>query len=330
VGALAEGDHLRAQGPDGTQTPPATHPENLQELIAGIEEWDGCAITVEVLTGGLANLNYVVRVDGEPFVVKLITQSMDDFGLMIPIRHLLANTVAAGRVGVGARAIRTLPEIPAVVLEHIDGKTLSTEDLAEGDYIPRIAQAIRRLHTEVSPFGNRVDIWDFLDRYLSLVREHDLKTPDGLMDALPAVSAIRHVLDATGMALVASHNDLLARNLMDDGKIRLIDYDFSGAGDPCFDLGDVAMEGDYSPDDLEQLCSMYFGEHLPDMVTRARLFGIGAQYTWSLLFAGMAQLLPEMPDDDFDYFQEAVSRWEWTRDKLDAPDLGAAIEGLGR
>jgi hypothetical protein len=66
------------------------------------------------------------------------------------------------------------------------------------------------------------------------------------------------------------------------------------------------------------------------MVARARLFGIGAQYTWSLLFAGMAQLLPEMPDDDFDYFQEAVSRWEWTRAKLEAPDLGSTIEGLRR
>jgi thiamine kinase-like enzyme len=321
---------LSEQGPDRTQTPPAAHPEKLQEVIASIKEWDGCAIAVEVLTGGLANLNYVVRVDGEPFVVKLITQSMDDFGLMIPIRHLLDNTVAAGRSGVGARAIHVLAEIPAVVLEHIDGKTLSTEDLSDGDYIPRIAHAIRRLHTEVPPFGNRVDIWDFLDRYLSLVRGHDLKTPNGLMDALPTVSAIRHVLDATAMPQVASHNDLLPRNLMDDGAIRLIDYDFSGAGDPCFDLGDVAMEGRYSPDDLELLCATYFGEHLPSMVARARLFGIGAQYTWSLLFAGMAQLLPEMPDDDFDYFQEAVSRWEWTCGQLDAPDLGAAIEGLRR
>jgi thiamine kinase-like enzyme len=321
---------LSAQGPDRTQAAEATHPEKLQEVIGSIDEWAGCAVAIEVLTGGLANLNYVVRVDGVPFVVKLITQSMDDFGLMIPVQHLLDNTIAAGRVGVGARAIHALASIPAVVLEHIDGRTLSTEDLGDGAYIPRIARAIRRLHSEVPPFENRIDIWDFLDRYLSLVHEHELKTPEGLMDALPTVSAIRQVLDATAMPRVASHNDLLARNLMDDGEIRLIDYDFSGAGDPCFDLGDVAMEGDYSPDDLELLCTTYFGERLPDMAARARLFGIGAQYTWSLLFAAMAQLLPEMPDDDFDYLQEAVSRWEWTRDKLDARDLGTAIDRLRR
>ena len=74
---MAEGGQLSAQGQDGAQTPPATHPENVQQVIAGIEEWDGCAIAVEVLTGGLANLNYVVRVDGEPFVVKE-TMRVDD------------------------------------------------------------------------------------------------------------------------------------------------------------------------------------------------------------------------------------------------------------
>jgi thiamine kinase-like enzyme len=316
---------MSATGP-GSQT--STHPQKLQDVIDCVEEWEGHRIEVDVLTGGLANLNYVVRVDDEPFVVKLLTQSMDDFGLMIPIGNLLDNTVAAGRVGVGARPVRVVPQAPAIVLEYIDGKTLATEDLRDGHYIPRIAQAIRRLHTEVPPFGNRIDIWDFLDRYLSLVRKHALSTPDGLMDALPTVAAVRQVLTDTAMPPVASHNDLLPLNLMDDGAIRLIDYDFSGSGDPCFDLGDVAMEGDYSPDDVELLCLTYFGERLEDKVARARLFGIGAQYTWSLLFAGMAQLLPEMPDADFDYFQEAVARWNWTRSKLDTPDLGQLIDRL--
>ena len=65
---------------------------------------------------------------------------------------------------------------------------------------------------------------------------------------------------------------------MDDGTIRLIDYDFSGASDACFDLGDVAMEGNYSPDDAAHLPDAYFGERRPEMVARARLCGIGARY----------------------------------------------------
>ena len=48
-------------------------------------------------------------------------------------------------------------------------------------------------------------------------------------------------------------------------------------------------------------------------------------YTWSLLFAGMDALLPEALAEGFDYWQEASSRWDWTRAKLEHPDLGTVI-----
>jgi thiamine kinase-like enzyme len=112
---------------------------------------------------------------------------------------------------------------------------------------------------------------------------------------------------------------------MDDGAIRLIDYDFSGMNDPMFDLGDLAMEGDYDPDQIRLLCDTYFGEHRPIQYARARLYGVTAQYTWSLLFVGMAKLLTSMPAETFDYWNEAVVRWDWTREKLAAPDLERII-----
>ena len=59
-------------------------------------------------------------------MVKFLTQEMDDFGLMIPIGDLIANTVAAGESGVGARVLQALPEVPAIVLEFIDGRSPST------------------------------------------------------------------------------------------------------------------------------------------------------------------------------------------------------------
>jgi len=66
-------------------------------------------------------------------VVKFLTQEMDDFGLMIPIDDLIGNTVAAGQSGVGAKVIQALPEIPSIILEYIDGRTLDTPDLAQHD-----------------------------------------------------------------------------------------------------------------------------------------------------------------------------------------------------
>jgi thiamine kinase-like enzyme len=279
------------------------------------------------LFGGLAHVTYAVRTDaGERYVVKFLTQEMDDFGLMIPIGDLIGNTVAAGESGVGARVLQALPEIPAIVLEYIAGRTLDTPDLSRADYIPRIGRAIRELHANAPPMRNSIVIWQFLDDYLALIGRHALTSPDGLLDHLPAVRRIQAALAVNALPAVPSNNDLLAKNIMDDGRIRLIDYDFSGMNDPMFDVGDLAMEGDYDPAQIQALCEAYFGSHDPVQCARARLFGIGAQYTWSLLFVGMDRLLSDAPDEGFDYWHEAVTRWDWTRAKLEDPSLESLIE----
>jgi thiamine kinase-like enzyme len=286
------------------------------------------------LHGGLAHVTYAVTTEtgtetGNRYVVKFLTQEMDDFGLMIPIDELIANTVAAGQSGVGARVLQALPEIPSIVLEYIDGRTLDTPDLARPGYIPRIARALADLHQNAPPMRNTTVIWRFLEDYLALIDTHTLKTPAGILDWLPTVRRIQEALAVHPLPLVPSNNDLLAKNVMDDGRIRIIDYDFSGMNDPMFDVGDLAMEGDYDPDQIRVACQAYFGGHDPVQYARASLFGVAAQYTWSLLFVGMDALLPDAPAEGFDYWQEASSRWDWTRAKLEDPSLENLIKTAG-
>ena len=313
---------------DGTAVGPAggRFTRQMDQVASATAVLRGQDLAWTQLFGGLAHVTcQVATASGGRYVVKFLTQEMDDFGLMIPIGDLIANTVAAGESGVGARVLEALPDVPAIVLEFIDGVTLDTPDLARPEYIPRIGRAIRDLHTRAPAMGNSIVIWKFLDDYLALLDRHSLDSPDGLLDRLPTLRRIQAALDARRLPPVPSNNDLLAKNVMDDGRVRLIDYDFSGMNDPMFDVGDVAMEGDYDPDQVARLCEAYFGGHDPVQCARARLFGIAAQYTWSLLFVGMDKLLSDSPDESFDYWDEAVQRWHWTRAKLDDPGLGTLI-----
>jgi thiamine kinase-like enzyme len=310
-----------------TAEPGARFATQMVELAERVPFLRDRELRWQQLFGGLAHVTYAVTADhGDRWVVKFLTQEMDDFGLMIPIPDLIANTVAAGESGVGAKVRHSLPDMPAIVLEYIDGKTLTTPELSEAEYIPRIGRAIRELHDRSPAMNNQIDIFKFLDDYLGLLERFDLEAPDGMLEYLPTMRQIQAALQAHAMKPVPSNNDLLARNVMDDGRIRLIDYDFSGMNDPMFDVGDVAMEGDYDPGQTATVCDAYFGEHNPTQYARARLFSVCAQYTWSLLFLGMDRLLTDSPDQDFDYYQEAVSRWLWTKQKLDAPDLGSVID----
>jgi thiamine kinase-like enzyme len=313
---------------DGSETRFA---EQTRQVEAQAEILHGHTVSWTQLFGGLAHVTYLAMIeDGTRYVVKFLTQEMDDFGLMIPIPNLLENTAAAGESGIGAKVLHSLPEVPAIVLEFIDGRTLDTPDLARPDYIPRIGRAIRELHANSKPMGNSIVIWKFLDDYLGLVDKYSLATPDGLLDWLPTIRRIQEALAVNELPPVPSNNDLLAKNVMDDGRVRLIDYDFSGMNDPMFDVGDVAMEGDYDPEQIHTLCEAYFGRHDPVQYARARLFGIAAEYTWSLLFVGMDRLLTTSPADDFNYWDEAVKRWDWTLPKLEHPDLESIIAEAGR
>lgn len=300
--------------------------DKIDQVSAAASVLHGRRLDWRQLHGGLAHVTYAVTIDRtDRYVVKFLTQEMDDFGLMIPIDELIANTVAAGESGVGARVIQALPDIPSIVLEYIDGRTLDTPDLAHPDYIPRIARALADLHRHAPAMRNTTVIWKFLEDYLALVERHCLVCPAGILDGLPAVRRIQAALAIHPLPLAPSNNDLLAKNIMDDGRIRIIDYDFSGMNDPMFDVGDLAMEGDYDPDQIRVACDAYFGAHDPVQYARASLFGIAAQYTWSLLFVGMDALLPDAPAEGFDYWQEASSRWDWTRAKLENPALESLI-----
>jgi thiamine kinase-like enzyme len=300
----------------------------MAQVAAAADLLRGRRLEWRQLFGGLAHVTYAVSTDGgDRFVVKFLTQEMDDFGLMLPIGELIANTVAAGESGVGARVVQSLPDIPALMLEYIDGRTLDTPDLARPDYIPRLGRAIRDLHVKAPPMRNTTVIWKFLDDYLALIGEHALACPPGIADWLPTIRRIQAALALNALPAVPSNNDLLAKNVMDDGRIRIIDYDFSGMNDPMFDVGDLAMEGDYDPDQIRAACTAYFGSHDPVQYARASLFGIAAQYTWSLLFVGMNALLTDSPAEGFDYWQEASSRWDWTRAKLEDSSLESLIAG---
>lgn len=298
----------------------------MEQVAAATPMLQGVQLRWEQLFGGLAHVTYAVTTGtGDRCVVKFLTQEMDDFGLMIPIGDLIANTIAAGESGIGAKVLQALPEVPAIVLEYIDGQTLDTPDLSRPDYIPRLGYAIRQLHTQAPPMRNFIVIWKFLEDYLALVERYSLRCPPGLLDWLPTIRRVQAALAVNQLPPMPSNNDLLAKNIMDDGRIRLIDYDFSGMNDPMFDVGDLAMEGDYDPAQIATLCEAYFGRHDPVQYARARLFGIAAQYTWSLLFVGMDRLLTDSPADGFDYWQEAANRWDWTRAKLTDPSLESMI-----
>jgi len=126
---------------------------------------------------------------------------------------------------------------------------------------------------------------------------------------------------------VPCNNDLLAENfiLTPDG-IRLIDYEYSGNNDPCFELGNVWSESNLSLDQLEQLIAAYYGRPLRHKVARARLWGLMSKYGWTL----WASIQDGVSDIDFDFWSWGMEKYDRAVAEFDSPTFERLLEDAQR
>lgn len=299
----------------------------LADVLARMPQWQGRDVAAEVLKGGLSHLTYHVDAGGERCVVRILNRDIDRYLLGIRPEYEIENTIRAAETGVGPGVIAAFPDLPAMVLEYVDGATFHVEQVRDAANIPRIGRACRALHDGARPFVNDFDIFRHLDGFLDICRRNGLRIPDAYESYLPAVARIEAALAERAREPVSCHNDLLAENIMDDGSsIRIVDYQLSGRHDRCFELGDLAAESDFTPDDVERLCEGYFGERLTGQVARTRLYLIMSNFTWTLWFSVHSGLVEPNPDVRFDYWEEALDKWSQAVRDLDSPAFGGLLD----
>jgi thiamine kinase-like enzyme len=273
----------------------------IDTLLDSIPCTAGRPRTVEDLSGGLTNRNLKVTTPDGTVVVRIPADGPSLLGIDRDHEH--ANSVAAAAAGVGAPVLHYRPG-SGLAVAFLPGRTLTDADLHDPDVLGRVAAACRQLHAGPR-FGNEFDMFDVQARYRGIVAEHGFRLPPRYDEFAPAVARIREALGPR--VTVPCNNDLLAANLLDDGeRVRIIDYEYSGNNDACFELGNIWSEAALPPPLLDVLVTAYFGRPRPVQVARARLFGLVAKYGWTLW--GSIQDGSSPMDVDF---------WSWGMEKYD-------------
>ena len=295
----------------------------IDEVLELVPELSG-AHAVSELAGGLTNTNYKVETDGGAYVVRV---SAKDAGLLaIDRENEHHNTVAAAEAGVGAKVIAYLPERGVLVLEFIEGQTQTAEDLRRGDRLDWVAAACRKLHG-ARRFRDDFDMFRIQQRYLGLVQERGFRLPDGYLDYEPQVRRIEEAMAVRDEGTVPCNNDLLAENFIDVGDgFRLIDYEYSGNNDACFELGNVWSESNLSLGQLEELVDHYYGRPLRSKVARARLWGLMSKYGWTL----WGSIQDGISDLDFDFWAWGMEKYDRAVEEFDGPGFEALLDEARR
>ena len=273
-------------------------------LCEQIDVLRGRPLEVVELAGGLTNRNYRVTTPEGSFVIR--RSGGDPDALAINREHEYRNSVIAAQSGVGAPVHAYLPDEATLVIGFLEGRTLTDEDFAQPGVIERAAAACRQLHRG-GRFVNDFDMFDIQQSYQRTVLEHGYRLPDSYLEFESDLVRIHGALAVRAEPTVACNNDLLAGNFIDDGaRIRLIDYEYSGNNDACFELGNIGSECHLSDDQLDLLVTSYYGRRLVNRLARARLQALMSQYGWTL----WASIQQATSDIDFDF-------WTWGLEKYD-------------
>ena len=284
----------------------------IEEAISKIEDWRGKSVSIQPLSGGLTNTNFKVEVDGTPYFVRVPGENTELLAVDRKNEHF--NSKAAAEAGVGPRIMYYLPEFQVMVLEFLEGQTMSNTALHANGMPTKIAQTIKRLHSGPR-FLTDFNMFRLTEFYLNICKEHSVRIPDGYAERMPAVRRIEQALLAKPLPTVPCHNDLLAENYMQVGDtLRLIDYEYSGNNDPCFELGNTCQELQYDEARIAEVCAAYFGSASEGMIARMKLNMIMSDVGWGLWAAIQAKI----STIKYDFWGWATERWGRAVQKLDS------------
>jgi thiamine kinase-like enzyme len=294
----------------------------IEEVVLKIDDWKGKHIAIHPLSGGLTNTNFKVEVDDVPFFVRVPGESTEL--LAIDRNNEYHNTKAAADAGVGPQVLYHLPELNVMVLEFLNGKTMSKESLNARGMPARMAQSIQRLHAGPR-FLSNFNMFRLTEYYLSICADRQMRIPEGYLERMTTVALIERAFLSDPLPTVPCNNDLLAENYIDDSScLWLIDYEYSGNNDPCFELGNTCQEMQFNDEQIREICFTYFATASANMIARMKLNMIMSDVGWGL----WAAIQASASRIEFDFWGWATERWGRAVQKMDSEEFPVWLKAV--
>jgi thiamine kinase-like enzyme len=265
------------------------------EVEAIVERlWPGARATIEPLGGGITNHNFKVTAGGEAFVLRIGGRDTELLG--IDREHERAASEMAAALGIG-------PEVVAfaegcLVTRFIEGQPAESVEPLE------VAETLRLVHGAPAIPG-RFDAFRVVETYRRTAEERGTPIPPAYAEAARRAAAIEpRRLDP---ALCPCHNDLLSANFIHDGsRLRIVDWEYAGMGDPFFDLGNFAANHELDERGERALLEAYAGSADDDALETLRDMRFMSDFREAMW--GVVQ--QAISDVDFDFAAYADRHFE--------------------
>ncbi|NCF38199.1 MAG: phosphotransferase [Gammaproteobacteria bacterium] len=288
------------------------HSDQVHSVLTGIpgfEDLAADAYSTQRL-GGLTNLVYRIDTGADRYVLRIPGKGTEEYIDRAVEAH---NAQVAARAGVSAEVI------------HADSKS---EEFARRDgAAARAGRAFKKMHDWPEAFEFRFELFAMIDDYLKILDQRKAELPAGYADVVDAAQPVREALNRNPAALAPCHCDPLCENLLDSGeRMWIVDWEYSGMNDPLWDLGDLSVEGGFTPEqDIEIIRAYCGGEPSEADFGRMIIYKAMCDLLWTLW--GLIQHSDGNPAEDF--WAYSTGRFERCKALMSDPGFAQHVRAVG-
>ena len=247
--------------------------EKISSLLSEEEE----VLSVEQL-GGMTNQNYLAKTTNKQYIVKffgkgtekLINRQDEKYNLELlkdldlDVKNYLFDIEAGIKVNEYIESAITL-----------DSTSIKTK-------FDKIAPILQTIHASGKELRGEFAPFEEIKKYESLIEE---KIPYANYKAVrEEVFSLEKRLADLGVDRKSCHIDLVPENFIESpqGRIYLIDWEYSSMNDPMWDLAALFLESEFTSREEEAFLSRYESEQTPVSREKIAIYKILQDAIWSL------------------------------------------------
>lgn len=291
--------------------------DGLLDVVADVAKrlWPTRPASIEALPGGITNANFKVDLGGEQVVVRVPGANTNLLGIDRETEVAVAR-IAAG-IGVAPEIIAVDATSGCIVSRFIEGRPIPMAELRTEPVLRAVVTTIARVH-QAGSVAQVFDHFAVIRAYHLLARDRGVTEPfdyDELAGVLARIERARPF-----RARVLGHNDLLNGNFLDDGSVRIFDWEYAGMADPYFDLANLSVNNELGSENDELLLSSYFGSSDSSKLASLALMKLVSEIREAMW--GVVQMaISELEVDFVAYARERGERVAEMSDEMDVVSL---------
>ena len=271
--------------------------EKISSLLSQEEE----VLSVEQL-GGMTNQNYLVKTTNKQYIVKffgkgtekLINRQDEKYNLELlkdldlDVKNYLFDIEAGIKVNEYIESAITL-----------DSTSIKTK-------FDKIAPILQTIHASGKELRGEFAPFEEIKKYESLIEE---KIPYANYEVVrEEVFSLEKRLADLGVDRKSCHIDLVPENFIESpqGRLYLIDWEYSSMNDPMWDLAALFLESEFTPQEEEAFLSHYESEQTPVSREKIAIYKILQDAIWSLWTVYKEEQGADFGDYGVSRYQRAV------------------------